>query len=107
MRQDPLRDLMRSTLAFYKRFGVYPQYENAVRVFREEVQELIEAAGRDDKRHTAEEAADVFVTVLGLCEAVGVSGDELVEQIYAVIAKNDAKTHETHVYHEGKIRRRI
>lgn len=107
MASEPLRDLICSTLAFYERFGVRPQRDNAVRVFEEEVREFIEATSGDDKAHIAEEAADVLVTVVGLCEAVGVDSEQLIRQIYAVIAKNDAKTHETHVYHNGKIRRRL
>lgn len=105
---DPLRDLIDSTLAFYQRFDVQPQLEAATLVFEEEVDEFIEAAHDNTSRiHIAEEAADVIVTVIGLCEAAGVTGDELVEQIYAVIAKNDAKTHDTHeINTNGKIARR-
>ncbi len=105
---DVLRDLIRSTLAFYERFGVTPQVNPATRVFEEEVHELIEAArAGTDKDHIAEEAADVFVTVIGLCTAAGVSPDRLIQQIRAVIAKNDAKTNQTHAINEhGKIARR-
>ncbi len=108
MQSDPLRDLIRSTLAFYKRFGVTPQLEASTLVFQEEVDELIEAAHDDHNvDHIAEEAADVIVTVIGLCEAAGVPQEKLVEQIYAVIAKNDAKSHDTHnVNAAGKIARR-
>ena len=68
---------------------------------------MIEAAREGgDLDHIAEESADVFVTAIGVCFASGIDVDRLVEQVYAVIAKNDAKTHETHVYHDGKIRRR-
>lgn len=106
--QDPLRDLIHSTLAFYRRFDAHPQLEPATLVFEEEVDEFIEAAhDNHDKTHIAEEAADVMVTVIGLCHAAGVTGDQLIEQIYAVIAKNDAKTHDTHAVNpEGKIARR-
>ncbi|MBC7869616.1 MAG: hypothetical protein H7Y09_02150 [Chitinophagaceae bacterium] len=104
---DALRDLSYSTLAFYERFGVHPTLDGATNVFREEVNELIEAAHEGtNKEHIAEEAADVIVTVIGLCKAAGVDTEQLIEQMYAVIAKNDAKTHQTHVYSEGKIRRR-
>ncbi|GAB4572635.1 MAG: hypothetical protein Kow0077_12580 [Anaerolineae bacterium] len=104
---DPLRTLVRSTLAFYARFGVTPQLENATRIFEEEVREFIEAAHTGtDKTHVAEEAADVVVTVIGLCIAAGVDPDQMIDQIYAVAAKNDAKTHATHVYINGKITRR-
>ena len=105
---DPLRDLIQSTLAFYERFGVKPQLEAATLVFEEEVDEFIEAAhDNTDKDHIAEEAADVFVTVIGLCEAAGVPHEKLIEQIYAVIEKNDAKTHKTHAINaSGKIARK-
>jgi NTP pyrophosphatase (non-canonical NTP hydrolase) len=105
---DALRDLAQSTADFYARFGVTPQLEDCIKNFQEEVRELIEAA-RDgsDPAHTAEESADVFVTAIGVCFAAGLDVDRLVEQVYAVIAKNDAKTHETHVHLDGKIRRRV
>ncbi|MDX1992783.1 MAG: MazG nucleotide pyrophosphohydrolase domain-containing protein [bacterium] len=104
---DALRDLIASTLDFYDRFGVQPTLDGATNVFHEEVAEFIEAAqAGTDHDHTAEEAADVLVTVIGLCKAAGVDTERLIQQVYAVIAKNDAKTHETHVYMDGKIRRR-
>ena len=104
---DSLRDLAQSTLDFFERFGVKPTVNDCVQNLREEVAELIEAAQiGTDQNHTAEEAADVFVTAIGVCYASGVDIDRLVDQIYAVIAKNDAKTHRTHVYSDGKIRRR-
>lgn len=104
---DALRDLAQSTADFYARFGVQPQLGEAIPIFEEEVRELIEAA-RDgsDPAHTAEECADVFVTAIGILYASGISVERLVEQVYAVVAKNDAKNHATHVYVDGKIRRR-
>ncbi|MBN2471697.1 MAG: hypothetical protein JXN59_13330 [Anaerolineae bacterium] len=104
---DPLRELVRSTFEFYDRFGVTPLVDEITRVFQEEAAELVEAAsdGRD-RAHIAEEAADVFVTAISLCAAAGVDVTLLIEQIYAVAAKNDAKTHDTHVYVNGKITRR-
>jgi NTP pyrophosphatase (non-canonical NTP hydrolase) len=104
---DPLRDLAQSTDEFYKRFGVQPQLENCINNFQEEVRELIEAA-RDggDPAHTAEECADVFVTAIGILYASGIDLERMIEQVYTVVRKNDAKTHETHVYRDGKIRRR-
>ena len=104
---DSLRDLAQSTHEFYERFGVEPQLNDCIQNFQEEVRELIEAAqAGTDKAHIAEETADVFVTAIGICFASGVEIERLVEQVYAVITKNDAKTHETHVYANGKIRRR-
>lgn len=105
---DPLRDLMRSTLAFYERFGWQPLTNDAIRVFEEEVREVTEAAqDGTDKKHIAEEAADVIVTLIGVCQAAGVEPEQLIQQVYAVIAKNDAKNHDTHIYDDGKIRRRF
>jgi NTP pyrophosphatase (non-canonical NTP hydrolase) len=104
---DPLRDLIHSTQTFYRRFGVTPQVPDMEKVFMEEVHEFTEAVNRaEDKDHMAEEAADVIVTVIGLCEAAGIDPDHLIRQIYAVIDKNDAKTHDTHAFIDGKIRRR-
>lgn len=105
---DPLRDLAKSTLAFYARFDVQPQLDPATLVLQEEVDELIEAAhDGEGVQRVAEEAADVLVTVIGLCDAAGVSVDDLVTQMYAVIDKNDAKTHKTHAVNAaGKIARR-
>ena len=104
---DSLRELARSTAEFYARFGVAPVLHEAVPIFEEEVRELIEAAQiGTDKSHIAEEAGDVFVTAIGICLATGVDVEQLVAQVYAVAAKNDAKTHETHHYVDGKIRRK-
>jgi NTP pyrophosphatase (non-canonical NTP hydrolase) len=104
---DSLRDLAHSTLAFYERFDLQPNVADAIQNFREEVRELIEAAeAGTDQPHIAEEAGDVFVTAIGVCWASGVDIEQLVAQVYRVIAKNDAKTHETHVFTNGKIRRR-
>src|SRR5512142_1571421 len=104
---DSLRDLTQSTLAFFERFGVKPTVDDCVQNLREEVGELIEAAqDGTNPNHIAEEAADVFVTAIGVCSAAGVDVDRLVRQVYTVIAKNDAKTHATHMYADGKIRRR-
>jgi NTP pyrophosphatase (non-canonical NTP hydrolase) len=105
---DSLRDLAHSTLEFYARFDVQPQVNDTIQNFREEVNELIEAAqAGTDRNHIAEEAADVFVTAIGVCAAAGVDVERLIEQLYKVIAKNNAKTHETHVHLDGKIRRRV
>jgi hypothetical protein len=105
---DALRDLAQSTQAFYARFGVTPELQNCITNFNEEVFELVQAAmAGDNPAHTAEEAADVFVTAIGVCLASGITVDQLVTAIYQVAAKNDAKTHDTHVFRDGKIRRRV
>lgn len=103
---DALRDLASSTLAFYARFDYTPDPQSTLTNFNEEVYELVEAALHDDKAHTAEECADVIVTALGVCFAQGLTVDEIIAAVYKVADKNDAKTHETHVLRDGKIRRR-
>jgi NTP pyrophosphatase (non-canonical NTP hydrolase) len=105
--QDPLADLARSTGAFYARFGVSPRLPDAVDHFMEEVREFAEAVGKgEDASHIAEEAADVMVTLLGTCSAAGLGLEHLVRGIYFVIAKNDAKTRDTHEVRDRKIRPR-
>jgi NTP pyrophosphatase (non-canonical NTP hydrolase) len=105
---DPLRDLALSTREFYDRFDYVPQVESAVRNFQEEVAELIEAAGDGtNPDHIAEEAADVFVTAIGVCYASGIDVEKIIQQLYKVVDKNDAKNHDTHVLENGKIRRRV
>lgn len=106
--QDTLRGLIQSTQDFYARFDMTPELEASIRVFEEEVHELIEAANDGhDLHHIAEEAADVFVTAIGICMACGVEADDIIEQTQAVIAKNDAKSHDTHAINEyGKIARK-
>ncbi len=105
---DTLQDLIRSTQALYDRFEQAFHIDKQLPIFEEEVRELIEAAQLgEDTQHIAEEAGDVFVTAIGLALAVGVSAEELMAQARAVIAKNDAKTHASHVVNEyGKIARR-
>jgi NTP pyrophosphatase (non-canonical NTP hydrolase) len=104
---DSLRDLAHSTYDFYRRFNVTPTQSDSIMNFEEEVHELIEAvhAGTDPD-HIAEEAADVMVTAIGVCQSAGVDIEQIIERVYFVIAKNNAKTHETHVHKDGKIRRR-
>lgn len=105
---DTLKGLIESTQEFFARFKVNPQLPTTIRVFQEEVGELIEAAEEGtDLNHIAEECADVFVTAIGICLAHGIDADQIIAQAQMVIAKNDAKTHETHAINEyGKIARR-
>lgn len=105
---DTLKSLIESTQEFFERFDVTPQLPTTIRVFEEEVGELIEAAeAGTDMNHIAEECADVFVTAIGICLAHGIDAEQILAQTRMVIEKNDAKTHETHAINEyGKIARR-
>lgn len=44
----------------------------------------------------AKEAADVFVTLINTLYASGVTAEAFTYEIACTVAKNDAKTHETH-----------
>ena len=48
----------------------------------------------------------MIVTVLGVCFAAGLSVEDVVQQMERVVAKNDAKTPDTHAQIDGKIRRK-
>ena len=62
-------------------------------ILTEEVDELREAIRNGDTDNAIEELVDVLYVALGSLEAVGENGFEAIEQ---VIAKNKAKTAETH-----------
>lgn len=110
---EPLAHLWQSTADLFLRFfGRPPQTSAQLRVVHEEVYELTEAAlGSSDNIYRAEwiasEAADVIVTVLGVCQSCGVTYAELADAIERVATKNDGKTGVTHeVNSAGKIARR-
>lgn len=115
--------LWNSTLSLYKRFGVEdtPVLVRQ-RIFIEEVLEFIQASTilaaqppeeqefgdhclEDLKPALIGEAADVIVTVQGICMAHGISLAELELAMHDTILKNDAKTKETHGLVKGKITR--
>lgn len=110
-----LTDLLRSTRELHERFGVPFTIGIAERLCAEEFRELIHESAIGDyqlefgyscRESIVEEAVDLFVVVLGLLQAHGVSDDMLADAIAAVIAKNDAKTDATHVLINGKITRK-
>lgn len=111
---DKINALYQSTVNLHERFGIDLPAPIAVqRVFEEEVRELIEASHEVDQgvagaqQHMAEEAADVFVTVLALCWSQGISLEDIEQAVSKVVTKNAAKTWETHHINEtGKIARR-
>lgn len=105
---DTLAELIRSTVDLYERFGQQFKLDVQLPIFQEEVRELIEAAQEQSSTdHIAEEAGDVFVTAIGLALAAGANPEQLIRQSQAVIAKNDAKTHQSHyVNAQGKIARK-
>ena len=106
---DTLAELIHSTMALYERFGRRFEIDAQFPIFQEEVNELLAAVReKSTTDHIAEEAGDVFVTAIGLALAAGATPEQLINQAQAVIAKNNAKTHETHKVNEhGKIARRV
>lgn len=103
-----LNKLWMSTVSLYFRFHVTPTVENTSMVFREEARELLLAQAGEPDENVAEECADVLVTALGVLLSRGIALAELERAIMRVVAKNDAKTHETHfVNADGKIARRV
>lgn len=108
---DTLLRLWQSTTALYERFSVAPEMENTRRVLMEEVLEfitehVIHAVDQDNDANVTIEAADVLVTLLGALMPVTTLG-AFEAAIERVIAKNNAKTLETHeVNSSGKIARK-
>lgn len=111
MTNDSLYELLRSTRALHERFGVPFQVDVAERLCAEEFRELIRASVLCETTgefwHLSEEAVDLFVVVLGLLQAHNIPNSHLEEAIENVIAKNDAKTHDTHELRDGKITRKM
>lgn len=106
---DVLYVLIRANAALYQRFGVEPTLNLQLRLLEEEVREVKDAAGAEplDREHLAEEMGDVLFVMMGLARWAGLSHDDLMTGLETVVAKNAAKTHETHYVdsHTKKIKR--
>lgn len=99
--------LWQSTSALHERFG---NTEKSIAHFRarwrkveEEHQEFQYAP---DNANLVEEAVDVLVTMMGVLQLEGVTLEELEGAVAKVIAKNGAKTQETHKLEDYQIVRR-
>lgn len=118
-----LLNLWMSTQEFKERFGVSDIAAlRTQRHFMEEVTEFLQMSTELEVRKAmkdefsesyaatqslmAEEAADVFVTVMNTCMANGITFLMLKNAVEAVAAKNNAKTMRTHFIINGKITRR-
>jgi len=91
----PFDRLILSTRAFHDRFGTSQStYEILLKVM-EEVGEVIEECFRPDglvnRDSLARESVDVMVTLIGLCNAAGISSDDLYNVMHQIASKNDAK----------------
>lgn len=109
---DLLAELWQSTANLHKRFygEDYPTFEAQYRVFFEELAEFTQTINEPYEiadMQATHEAADVIVTLLGLLQGHEFLFVNLASAIESTIAKNDAKTIETHfVRPDGKIARR-
>lgn len=115
-----LRELWTSTENFYKRFGLQPSSEATRRKFNEEVLEfqtehilqevsiVTRACDQElsDDEMLTEEAVDVIVTLIGMLMSAGIPYEDFEQAAFWKRIKNDNKTHETHVVHNGLIERR-
>jgi phosphoribosyl-ATP pyrophosphohydrolase len=100
---DQLEATAISTQNLYDRFGLKPTQDATIAKMREELQEFVYALRYQYDHAVLEEAADVIVTVLGALSVRGLGADDLANALAYVRSKNDAKTHQTHVVHNGTI----
>lgn len=111
---DIIQQLMTSTRALYSRFfpKEQPGFEARRRVLFEEFGEFVAALyehdfGYKDPAELANEAADLLVTMVGVLYYCDVTAPQFTAAIERVIAKNDAKTLDTHAVNAaGKIARK-
>jgi hypothetical protein len=115
-----LRELWQSTENLYRRFDLKPSSEATRRKFNEEVLEfqtehilqevsiVTRACDQElsDDEILTEEAVDVIVTLIGMLMSAGISYADFEQAAFWKRIKNDNKTHETHVVHNGLIERR-
>ena len=102
--------LAESVQSFHERFGLVGTLDpvelaSRVPIQAEEVRELQQAILNEPPDRVAEEAADVLFVAIGTM--LRLEPEHAVNALQQVIAKNDAKTHETHHFNSaGKIVRR-
>lgn len=105
---NPIERLWNSTADLYQRFGLDAPMPDRVYKFREEVDEFLNEVDALEYSGVAlmEEASDVVVTIIGILQKRGVRPEWLWEEFEKVAQKNDAKTLDTHVIHNGLITRK-
>lgn len=112
MKRDPLINLWQSSIDLPKRFGLEVDIDAQMRYFFQEVYEFTEAVlafsmGAGDSDEIPRELADVLVTMLLAAHKCGVPLEEVIEQVYATAAKNDAKNSVTHEIRNRQIVRKV
>ena len=108
---ERVADLARCVEAFHERFGLagpstQEELLSRIPIQEEEVRELQDALLHEGSKRVASEATDVLFVAIGTMLRLDPS---LVDAaIHEVIAKNDAKTEDTHhINAAGKIVRRV
>lgn len=109
-----LYDIWASSTGLLKRFDLMPSPKKSWGKMNEELWELQEAlfklsGNRKNipyKDDTAEELADVIVTVLNVAYSAGLDIADIEKALQRVIDKNGSKNHETHISDGGWIKRR-
>lgn len=103
-----LSDILDSITSLYARIpGAEITLDNARRMVREEARELTdELTYEPDVDAVLEEAMDVMYVAFGAALAAGATHGQIEAAARAVIAKNAAKSPETHVWDRNKITRR-
>ena len=115
-----LKRLWDSTMNFHERFNNTDRsWDDEKKMLSEELVEFIEACkGYEDANYyndplemseyaadAVEELVDFIVVAMARLVSMGVEFDVLKDGFEYVASKNDAKTHETHHWQDGKIRR--
>jgi phosphoribosyl-ATP pyrophosphohydrolase len=105
---NPLKRLWESTEDLYRRFDLDAPMVDRVIKFNEEAHEFLTEALKTTGENGAlvVEGWDVIVTIIGILQKSGISMDQFFGYEEVVSNKNNAKTHETHVIHNGLITRR-
>lgn len=106
-RRDVLTAIVTSTQNLYARFGITPTRVNTLAKVKDETKEFIDELKRT--HIDAEDLADEFgdYQVVGTMAAhIHLPLEKMIAAIWRVIAKNDAKTTETHVVIDGIITRK-
>lgn len=109
-----LKKIWISTANLYERFGLSHTVDNGIKGMTEEINEVFDAMaklGVDEdnlgkRQDLAQEAIDLLVTVMSALMAMNIQYAELEYAANAVIQKNDAKSHITHVVYNNKITRK-
>jgi phosphoribosyl-ATP pyrophosphohydrolase len=105
--QTPIIEMYDEMVRFYAQFDLLPPAKVAVgRKLQEEIDEFIVAMALGTDEEIADEAGDVIAVLLGGLIACGLPRTAILGGMYRVMAKNGAKTLDTHKRENGTINKR-